>query len=891
MLKLLFRILLLMPFWAGWFSIPHTALAAAPVILLTTSSLLMNTSIDIGVTGSGFGADTPGIVWFDANGNSVADTGEPQEAVVTNSVGEISGINLITPSLEPARTYRVRADIPEDGTNEASASFQTSSVTTSLSVSKYDAHDNLTGTTTRTYQWLAENLPVQGDGKTQYYCEGPYFDTSDFDTLWDTPETGNNIDSRYFGKPEGTDIKDICNLVGGASPGDTITIKASDNMSRVFDYESIYNPPPELGKVVACWYNADIDGKGAAGFVPDYADGMRLLFFAQNPNPDGKLVFGNWDMHQTLPWSRWYFYNGQNPSSGGQSVKYIYNVEIHEPHLIACDSDGNPQQSFAPGETAYVKGLGLDFNSDYKIWIQAEPVTYAEYNNLDIPNTTKRYQLSQDDDPSAGQESVTTDSAGNFAPLVVWNISASAVPNTQWDIVADNQNAGTIGVFDSADAIDNPGFEGFRLENGSSPALPAITSFNPVSAKKGKTVNIYGTNFTGTTGVYFKNTPAASFEVISSSQISAVVGSGSSGPVKVVTPEGTATKSGFTYISSHSGGGSGGSGGSRSLTPVISSFSPLSAGEGDTVLIQGNYLSDVSEVSFGGILATSFVVNSSSRITAVVGSGSSGAVQVVTPNGRASLSGFTFIARANTNIIMSLNPDNLTLSPGAIFDLAVSIDTGDVASRGSNLGLRFDADKLKCIGVDEGTFYSNWAHSHNCSTLIFPDPGLNNSTGEVTSFGIAIVGQTEGGPAGSGTLCVFHLEALDVTSNLSDVVITDVKVADSQGIVINQLTVHNALITIISDTASSLTPEPSVTSIPEPSPVPIASPLNSPLPTAPASPDPSLANPGTSNYTNLTSSDVITHKASLNWILIVWIAVISLLIIPLVILWFSRRKK
>jgi hypothetical protein len=78
--------------------------------------------------------------------------------------------------------------------------------------------------------------------------------------------------------------------------------------------------------------------------------------------------------------------------------------------------------------------------------------------------------------------------------------------------------------------------------------------------------------------------------------------------------------------------------------PTITSFSPASAAPGATVTITGTNLTGASSVSFGGTAAASFAVASATSITAVVGTGSSGSVSVVTTGGTASLAGFTLAA-------------------------------------------------------------------------------------------------------------------------------------------------------------------------------------------------------------------------------------------------------
>ncbi|MCX5991061.1 MAG: PKD domain-containing protein [Chloroflexi bacterium] len=358
--------------------------------------------------------------------------------------------------------------------------------TTSLTVTKYDAHGNVLGTQTVTYQWMETNLPVYGDGMTHYYCEGPNFDPSRTpETLWDPSETGN-IDSRDYGAAKGTDVKDLCNLVGGASPGDTIIVKAIDNFSELFDYENVYTPQPGQGKMVVTWYNATF-----GGYVPAYSTGMRLLFFAETLNAQGKHVFGDWDMHETLPASRCYFfYNGKFwPSSGGLSVQVVSNIDIYQPNLISCDASGSPKESFAPGETVYVKGLALATNTSYKIWVQNEPVVALPPGGYGVPGTVGHDQIIAGEDPSGAEEAVTTDGNGDFAPLVIWNIALSATTPSKYDIVADNQAQGTIGTFGSKDAIDSPGWEGFIIAV--PPTQPPVAAFGAdmVSGTAPLTVN------------------------------------------------------------------------------------------------------------------------------------------------------------------------------------------------------------------------------------------------------------------------------------------------------------------------------------------------------------------------------------------------------------------
>lgn len=76
--------------------------------------------------------------------------------------------------------------------------------------------------------------------------------------------------------------------------------------------------------------------------------------------------------------------------------------------------------------------------------------------------------------------------------------------------------------------------------------------------------------------------------------------------------------------------------------PTITSFSPASTIAGGTVTITGTGLSSISGVTFGGVQATSFTINSATSIAAIVDSGATGDVSVTNGVNTATLSGFTF---------------------------------------------------------------------------------------------------------------------------------------------------------------------------------------------------------------------------------------------------------
>jgi hypothetical protein len=173
--------------------------------------------------------------------------------------------------------------------------------------------------TTVDYTWLEQNLPVQGDGRTHYYHQGPVFEGDPWN-----PGEDVNVKEKDMGAVKGTDLADICDLVGGMREEETVRIRAADGMSREFPYRNVYEPEPRQGPMVITWYKAD------EGYVPDYYSGMRLVFFADtSSNPDGLHAFGVWDMHECFDSDYWYFFQPGLPTTTGLSVQYVSDVIIY----------------------------------------------------------------------------------------------------------------------------------------------------------------------------------------------------------------------------------------------------------------------------------------------------------------------------------------------------------------------------------------------------------------------------------------------------------------------------------------------------------------------------------------------------------------------------------
>lgn len=153
--------------------------------------------------------------------------------------------------------------------------------------------------------------------------------------------------------------------------------------------------------------------------------------------------------------------------------------------------------------------------------------------------------------------------------------------------------------------------------------LPAFIRPLVNYGKVANVVGILGQGFTGTTAVTF-NGVSASFSVSSDTYMTATVPNlATAGIVTVTTPTGKLSSL-QTFI----------------ILPSVSSFTPTSGKVGSSIVITGGGLTGASKVTFGGVKATTFTVNSASQITATVPTGAvTGKIAVTTPQGSATSSG------------------------------------------------------------------------------------------------------------------------------------------------------------------------------------------------------------------------------------------------------------
>lgn len=161
------------------------------------------------------------------------------------------------------------------------------------------------------------------------------------------------------------------------------------------------------------------------------------------------------------------------------------------------------------------------------------------------------------------------------------------------------------------------------------PPAPAVSGLSPASgvASGGTSVTITGSNLTGATAVSFGGTAASSFTVDSATRITATSPGGPAGvaSVSVTTPAGTSADTAvddFTYLPP---------------PPAVSGIAPASGPTvgGTSITVSGTDLAGATAVTFGGTAATSFSVDSPTRVTALSPARPPGSasVAVTTPGG------------------------------------------------------------------------------------------------------------------------------------------------------------------------------------------------------------------------------------------------------------------
>ena len=151
---------------------------------------------------------------------------------------------------------------------------------------------------------------------------------------------------------------------------------------------------------------------------------------------------------------------------------------------------------------------------------------------------------------------------------------------------------------------------------------PSIIAFTPDTAAPGTQLIISGFNLSATSSVTIGGTPADSFHILSPTSISAIVGAGTTGAIKVSTTYGADSLAGFVLLP----------------PPEIFFIVPYSAAPTSTITIFGTNFVGIRNITINGTPVSSFDVVDANEVQAVIAPHTtSGSLVIETPTGKDSL--------------------------------------------------------------------------------------------------------------------------------------------------------------------------------------------------------------------------------------------------------------
>lgn len=285
-------------------------------------------------------------------------------------------------------------------------------------------------------------------------------------------------------------------------------------------------------------------------------------------------------------------------------------------------------------------------------------------------------------------------------------VSTGGTPVTSFAVLSDTAISAVVAapVVNNVAVTNQNGTRTFAI-----PA-PRITRFTPTTAKIGATIKIAGTYLCGTTELNFGGAPASSFTINSDTSISAVIGNAGSGFVRVATPYGKDSITGFFCGSE------------------ITAVTPALGKSGSTVTIKGTGFSTVAAnnvVYFGAAKAT-VTAAKDTVLTVTVPAGATYQPVTVTVNG------FTAYSRQSFTPIFD---GGLTITNES-FGTKSDLTAGDAPI--SSAAADFDLDgKVDLAVINNGANTVSVYRNSSAQGAVTFDNGINYNTG-LAPYSVAI---------------------------------------------------------------------------------------------------------------------------------------------------------
>ena len=146
-----------------------------------------------------------------------------------------------------------------------------------------------------------------------------------------------------------------------------------------------------------------------------------------------------------------------------------------------------------------------------------------------------------------------------------------------------------------------------------------------------------------------------------------------------------------------------------------------------------------------------------------------------------------------TNV--SVSPASQAVANGGSFTVGLAVSSNRQV-RGWQANVDFDATKMSCTAVAEGTFLSAYATANGGGTISGGAVTIDNSGGHVAIPGYSITGAGSGGPDGTGTLCTLSMTAKSGVDNYASLAPSGAIVTDNTGVTIPGTTVTGGTVAI-----------------------------------------------------------------------------------------------